>query len=211
MKNGQILVENSPNNLLKQYGHDSLEDVFLQICRDIQRKKKDKKAQFSVVVAQDEAPPTPQVHLKPARKSNQKKKATEAQNEIEDTAINNADAQKPKQVRFSESASVVILPGQSDIEPSLVDTDNSEDEDFEDGAKRPLVPKNLVSQKKKSFCATKPRQVLGVMRRKVTQIVRNPVILAWEVLVPTLQIVMFMIAIGQQPHNLSVVVRQNLI
>lgn len=45
-------------------------------------------------------------------------------------------------------------------------------------------------------------QVLGVSRRQFTQIVRNWRLLGWELLVPTVQICIFMLAIGAQPRNL---------
>lgn len=90
------------------------------------------------------------------------------------------------------------------------DDEVGSDNEEEDGDNTiPILPKQ-VTKKKRTFFNTRPRQVLGVIRRKFTQIVRNPVLLTWEVLVPTIQILLFMLAIGQQPHNLPVVVRNGL-
>lgn len=38
MRHGRLLAEGSPDDLMSTYGHDTLEDVFLQICRDVDSK-----------------------------------------------------------------------------------------------------------------------------------------------------------------------------
>lgn len=61
-------MENSPKNLLKQYNCDSLEDVFLQVCRDVQRKKRARKARFvSIEGDESEVKPAPVIESEPTR------------------------------------------------------------------------------------------------------------------------------------------------
>jgi ABC-type multidrug transport system ATPase subunit len=53
MRHGRLLAEGQPEELMAKYGHNTLEEVFLDLCRSVSRKK-----DLSSVVVQQDVQPT---------------------------------------------------------------------------------------------------------------------------------------------------------
>jgi energy-coupling factor transporter ATP-binding protein EcfA2 len=172
-----ILVEDAPNVLLRRFGYDSLEDVFLKICRDIS--KKPKSHQPGELFSPSVTPEISSTHSHVAGAGGR--------------LINSADYEFDHE---KGNGNGIHHRGAS----------KSANDDLEASeAMRPLgKPKAAM---RPPSILRRPKQVLGTTRRKFTQIIRNWKLLAWEILVPTIQICAFMLAVGADPKNLPLVVR----
>ena len=56
-------------------------------------------------------------------------------------------------------------------------------------------------------CAKSTRHVFAIARRKLTQLLRNWRLFAFELLLPVFQVYLLLSAIGGDPHNLKIAVR----
>lgn len=155
MRHGRILVEGSPDLLLDHYQLDSLEDVFLQVCRN-----QSKGSRSGGVNSADQ--PAVAATIRPV-KSRSKAAASK---------INSIDEEIDLTGLGSDYDKLLQKP------PSLL--------------------------QKQSLISRRFFQVFGVSRRQFTQILRNWRLLSWEILVPTVQICLFMLAIGASPRDLTV-------
>lgn len=172
MRNGHILDEGKPGELMRRYGLDNLEDVFLYLCRNIPIQKND--------IDED---------LLSGNES--------IKNDDDDISDSHSSVRKMVRDDIDKKEMESGYMSQGSFSSRVGNSDNREEE----GLLEKMRPKHNLF--------TPFVQIWALARKDFTQLFRNILILSWELLVPTVQILVFMIAIGQDPRNLELIVMQN--
>lgn len=176
MRNGHILEQGSPRELMRKYGFDNLEDVFLYLCRNISVRRNDENIDLDLLSGDE----------------NKKDVAdlSDSQSSIRRIVREDIDRQEHESGYLSQG---------SYRDRTINATD------LRDQEENPILG---LRPNKKRRCGI-VRKIWALSRKDFTQLYRNITLLAWELLVPTVQILVFMIAIGQDPRDLPLVVLQN--
>ncbi|EGG25352.1 ABC transporter G family protein [Cavenderia fasciculata] len=182
MRHGSILEEGVPDKLMRKYKRDTLEDVFLLLC----------KSSDQSVLNQDNN----------NNSYNNNLEATTSTDffDVMVSDNNNKDNNNNNNSKSPDNNSNGLNSENEEIEPMYSVNDN-----YDLNEKSSLLNhKDQRNQFTKNL-----QQVMAMAKRKLTQIFRNKVVLSFELLSPTFQIVLFFICIGSTPKNLNFAVVNN--
>jgi len=168
MRSGRLLAQGPPDALMRHFGHVTLEDVFLELCRNFNRH------------------PTATRILEHEEKeiARMENDYVTDDSEWEDMNIQHREDERRQTVRLTHNI---------DTELDEPDMDTV----------RLLNQEPPVHKRKDLSWRRHPNHGLGLVRRKLTQLIRNPIALFFEVLAPTFQIFFFILCLGPNPTNLN--------
>lgn len=173
MRNGHILEEGRPKDIMKRYELDNLEDVFLYLCRNIPIQR----------------------------------------NILDYDLLSDDGSKKDDDEEVSDSHSSIRKMVRDEIDKKEMESGYLSQGSFSNRSEH-FQEKNedmdlIEKMRPKRNRCTPFVQIWALARKDFTQLFRNLLILSWELLVPTVQILVFMIAIGQDPRNLNLIIMQN--
>ncbi|KYQ89962.1 ABC transporter G family protein [Tieghemostelium lacteum] len=189
MRNGKILENGEPEYLIQKYDAPTLEDVFLQICRADESKTLD------LIISKSN-------YTQPTNYNNNS---------------NNNNNNLPPYVSQEENSdlSSIILDSNNNLN---INNENSLNNTYNDimniDEHNPLLMEEkpyIKSDKSPFHVVTKTKHILAIGKRKLIQILRNKIVLFFELFSPTFQIVLYFLFIGGTPKQVGFgVVNQDL-
>jgi ABC-type multidrug transport system ATPase subunit/ABC-type multidrug transport system permease subunit len=188
MRHGRLLAEDNPDVLLERYRCNTLEEVFLYLCRsekfavDTRGELSTKNEPLTMVIE----------HQNTRQESNH------------NASTNNND-DSSRQTQSSIRVSDLSLNIGSSTNIMMKDSHLNINENITDEANEPLLGKEKKRQPSIGW-RRHPKQILAISKRNIIQLLRNWKLLLFDILFPTIQIFLFVIAIGSDPHGLPVTV-----
>ncbi|KAK5576680.1 hypothetical protein RB653_007824 [Dictyostelium firmibasis] len=157
LRDGKILENGEPKHLIEKYESETLEEVFLKLCkRDNAQSVVDSKKNNSYFASQE---------------------IIDVESHIINNKNNNSD-----------------------------NNENNNDDDY-DNEKKPLIGISTQGSSKEGGFFNRLYKVLlhavAIGKRKFIQIFRNKVVLSFELLSPSVQVLLYFLAIGGSPKNLE--------
>jgi len=192
MRSGCLLDEGSPDNLMKKYDCSSLEDVFLSLCRSISS------IETLLSVKTSQAPIAFEEKLTQQAIKGLHTRYNGCDSTIEESTsllnVNyseNVESSNDSGNEALQSKSLVQSDRMLSEKSPVIDQDNTE-HNWNKG-------KRILS----SFTWKRvPFQIFSIGRKTFTQLLRNPLALSFELLVPLVQIILFILCVGPDPSFL---------
>ncbi|PRP88024.1 hypothetical protein PROFUN_04452 [Planoprotostelium fungivorum] len=167
MREGKILAEGEPEDLMYRYQCDTLESVFLHLCRS------QNDVDLRVTVQISSGGSNPMIHR---TSSNQTIRSGGSTTLVSPSSTARNDHQTIDHVTYDE-----------------VDD------------RRPLL--QYSGGKKKNGGKTSYwRQISAISRRKLKQYGRNPLMIIFDMVIPTIEILIYVLCVGTDPNHLTVAI-----